>query len=580
MKKRLLLFISMLTVTVCVHAQEQPDKKQMADRHFERYEYAKAVNLYLDLSDRNKPDVKVIERLADCYRLMGDQKNAEQWYASATAYDKAAPIAFYYYAEALLHNNQPEKARVQYRAYYAKTKDSNGLGKKLATCDSAQKWMAAPAPHKVKNEQKLNSIYSEWGMCGYGKAGYVFTSNRPVGYEVDSKTTDPRTGNGYFKLYRANADSVVAIPLNTEGNTIFNGDYHAGPVAFNSAADTAWFTITTTLPKGMIPKDKREKGTQQALYTRRLQLILATKTAAGWGNFKSFAWNNIKEYSLGHAALTRDGNLLYFTSDMPGGEGKTDIWYSAKQADGTWGKPVNCGKSVNTADEEAFPTIGGDGALYFSSKGLPGMGGYDIFKTTGSMVNWSQPVNLKYPLNSTADDFSMLTDSGQSGYLSSNRNGGSGSDDIYGFKQEPVIVVSKSLVPAKPAITLQSANLTPSKDDICAIIYYDLDKDVIRPDAAAELDKLALVLLAHPSWHAKLASYTDTRASSLYNIALSQCRAISAVNYLVAKGISRSRLTGVWYGKNDPVNECADDINCTEAQHQLNRRTEIYTFVP
>ena len=119
---------------------------------------------------------------------------------------------------------------------------------------------------------------------------------------------------------------------------------------------------------------------------------------------------------------------------MPGGAGKTDIWYCEKRRDGGWDPPVNCGKTINTAEEDEFPTIGGDGALYYASKGLPGMGGYDIYKAEGAKAQWTAPENLKYPVNSTSDDFYLVTRDGLTGYLSSNREGGKGSDDIYSFK--------------------------------------------------------------------------------------------------------------------------------------------------
>ena len=125
-----------------------------------------------------------------------------------------------------------------------------------------------------------------------------------------------------------------------------------------------------------------------------------------------FPYNNIQQYSIGDAALSKDGKVIYFTSDMPGGIGKTDIWYCEKQPDGKWGKPFNCGNTINTKQEEAFPNIGGNGDLYYSSRGLPGMGGYDIYKAKGKKSTWSTPKNIRYPINSTSDDFYLVTNDG------------------------------------------------------------------------------------------------------------------------------------------------------------------------
>jgi len=556
-------------------AQEQLSKKQLADRLFEREEYFKSLNLYLDVANRNNPDIRVIERVADCYRLLNDNRNAEQWYANAISYTKAEDIDVYYYAEALQRNQKLPEAKAQYRAYYQLKRDPETLRFKLASCDSAAKWIAAPQKsYTVNSEKKLNTTYSEWGTNFYGKQGLVFTSDRIPEYDTKSKQTDNRTGNNYFKLYYSNKDSLAVLPVSKENRKLFNGDYHIGPAVFNQTADTAWITVTTTQPRKLLPVDKRGNASRQRLYTRRLILVMATKTNGVWGGFKEFAYNNIKEYSVGHAALSYGGDVLYFASDMPGGEGKTDIWYCLKQADGSWGKPVNCGKTINTKEEEAFPVTQGPGVLIYASKGLPGMGGFDIYTATGKEAAWSVPNNHKYPVNSTADDFYFLTRDGLSGYFSSNREGGAGNDDIYSFTYQPAPKGQPSAplvsIPTKPAF---------KPEDLHAIVYYDLDKANIRTDAAIELDKLVLILKENPGLKIRLSSYTDVRASKEYNIALSKRRSDAVLNYLVDKGIASDRIIANWFGKQKPVNNCADHPNCTEAEHQMNRRTEITAVI-
>ncbi|OOQ59971.1 OmpA family protein [Mucilaginibacter pedocola] len=551
-------------------AQEQLSKKQLADKAFERYEYFKALNLYLSISGSNNA-AQVAERIADCYRLMGDNKNAESWYAGALGYDNAAAIGFYYYAETLLRNNKLKEAKTQYEEYYKRVNEPEQLRAKLAMCDSAAAWIAAKQKaYTVQAEKKLNGPYSDWGVAHYGAGSLVFTSNRADGTE-SAKQTDERTGSGFYKLYIANSDSVVLLPISKEGKKTFNGDYHAGPVAFNKGGDTAWITITTTQAKNALPVDKRGGNSMhQRLFTRRLMLVMAVKQNGVWGDFKNFAYNNIKEFSTGHAALSADGSVLYFASDRPGGQGGTDIWYCQKQADGNWAQPVNCGSAINTKGNEGFPTVIPDG-LAFASDGLPGMGGLDIFISKGAQSNWSTPVNPGYPANSTADDFYYTTQDGRTGYISSNRDGGSGSDDIYSFVYTPLTPEPhKPLVPKTP-------DAPPA--DISAlrgIIYYDLDKSAIRTDAAATLDSLVDILKANPTVKVKLASYTDVRASGSYNIGLSKRRSEAAKVYLIEHGIDEKRLTIAWYGKENPVADCPGQPGCPESQHQLNRRTEIF----
>src|SRR5690606_24613040 len=114
--------------------------------------------------------------------------------------------------------------------------------------------------------------------------------------------------------------------------------------------------------------------------------------------------------------------------------GGTDIWYSELQTDGSWGEPKNAGAAINTEGDEMFPHIATDGTLYYSTNGLPGMGGLDIFSAKGIRNQWSEVKNMGYPINSANDDFSFVIYGQEvSGYLSSNRKGGIGDDDIYSF---------------------------------------------------------------------------------------------------------------------------------------------------
>ena len=572
MKKLLLIAFVALLHFKYTAAQEQLSIKQQADKLYERYDYFKSLKLYLKLVN-NKTNVQVLEDIAACYRNLNRYEEAETWYGKAVADAKASRVSHYFYAEVLLRDKKFEQAKAQYKLYF--TTDLATLKLKLATCDSAAAWIKQKPAYIVKNEENLNTEFSDWGLNYEGKTALVFTSDR----KTDGQGVDDRTGNNFFKLYEEVPESkdITEVTLATNYNSIFNDKYHIGPIAFNNAADTAYITITTAVSSNKINIDASASKNDQRLYTRRLQLVMAVKRNGKWTVFGNFAYNNIQQYSIGDAALSKDGKVIYFTSDMPGGVGKTDIWYCEKQPDGKWGKPVNCGNTINTKQEEAFPYIGGDGNLYYSSRGLPGMGGYDIYKTKGEKLTWSTPKNIRYPINSTSDDFYLVTNDGISGYFSSNREGGKGNDDIYSFAFKPVDSVPAKPVAkttAKPGLTAQQIPQLLAGAGIVPI-YYDLDKSNIRPDAALILDKLAALLKQYPALTIELSSYTDSRASEDYNMALSQRRAKAVVDYLTEKGIAPSRLTAKFYGENNLVNKCADNVPCSEAEHQLNRRTEF-----
>jgi outer membrane protein OmpA-like peptidoglycan-associated protein len=572
MKRIIILNIMAIMLGTFACAQEQLSKKQQADLLFNRYEYNNAAKLYASLAGKKNPDVKVLERLATCYRKMNDYEAAEKWYALAAADAKADVLTHYYYAEALLTNQKFDAAKAAYKTYGDKGGQAAEVALKMASCDSAAVWLKQLSRFTVNNVKGLNSRYADWGLNYFGKSGLVFTSERPTDSLQKYNDIYRWNGNPWLKLFLATSANVVSneLPLIPKAYSSFITDYHVGPMALNATEDTAYVTIATRAYARTLPLDRKVQKNDERLYTRRLELIVAVKTEGRWGYLKAFPYNDIKAYSLGNAALSKNGSVLYFTSDMPGGLGKTDIWFSEKQADGSWGKPVNCGAGINTTDEEAFATIGPDGELYFSSKGKIGMGGYDIYTSKGEKSSWGKSWNLKYPVNTTYDDFYFSTADGLSGYLSSNRPGGLGDDDIYSFSYKVPEVVKPEPEKPKDTVKYEVGKIYVLKD-----IYYDFDKWNIRPDAARELDKLLTILNDHPAMHIELGSHTDSRGKDDYNLRLSQRRAESAVAYLVSKGIESNRLSAKGYGESMLVNRCGNGSKCTEAEHQANRRTEF-----
>jgi outer membrane protein OmpA-like peptidoglycan-associated protein len=570
MKKLLYIGIGLILLAKISLAQEQFSVMRQADKAYDRYEYFKSLSLYLEVVNMDNPDVRVAQRIADCYLNINQYANAEIWYAKAVADPKVNKASHYFYAEVLLRDQKFELAKQQYKLYY--DNDPESLAFKLADCDSAALWMSRKSDYKIENKRSFNTPYSDWGLNYEAKTGYIFTSDRITGDAVDN-----RTGNSWFKLYRADGktSAVTPVMITSVISDNFNGHYHIGPIAVTPSGDTAYITITTEISKSKLTTDQKNFNSKQTLVSRRLQLAIAVKRNDQWVIIGSFPYNNIREYSVSSAALSNDGKLIYFASDMPGGEGMTDIWYCEKQSNGKWGKPVNCGKTINTPYEDDFPYIDSLGTLYYASKGLPGMGGYDIYSAKGEKADWAEPQNLKYPVNSTSDDFYYVSHNGLSGFFSSNRDGGAGSDDIYAFSHPPIVIPPKQVSKDTAKIPIAAATPDTTQGFTFEPIYYDLDKSNIRPDAATELDKLVAFLKQYPAIKIRVAAYTDSRASGDYNDALSQRRATAVVDYLIAKGIDANRLTATWHGESNLVNNCLPGVQCTEAEHQLNRRTEF-----
>jgi outer membrane protein OmpA-like peptidoglycan-associated protein/tetratricopeptide (TPR) repeat protein len=590
----------MLLIGATAYSQEQASSRRIADRYFSQYQFSKAAAAYEKIAEGKNVKPEVLYRLGYSYEAQQQYEKALKWYKAYCKKDPEHASREILVKIGDLHKTlqQYDNAKSVFQEYL--TGEGNAkLGRiKLIGCDSALLWIDQPQKDTVKNEEELNTADADWGVARYGDK-ITFTSEFTRNKVLDKKSktnNDPYgwTNRPYLKVYQAEV-AAGAANISDLGDVFNKSIYHVGPVTFTRNLDTAYFTVTNPGNDKALDYDKENiAGLIRNIGTRKLELYYSIRDTAGkWSTARPFKYNNAKEYSLGLAALDPSGKILYYVSDKEGTLGKTDIWYSVKQTDNSWGEPQNCGSKINTADEESFPTFGPDGTLYFASKGHPGMGGYDLFSTTGTRFYWSQPVNLKPPFNSSYDDFYYTLTGPRSGYLSSNRIGGRGYDDIYSF----------TITPAKPAPVPaeafgSAAAITPKpkpdgpktiggdEDDenktyevgdvlVLVNLYYDTDKYNIRSDAARALDKLVAVLRKYPTMEIELASHTDSRASDAYNLQLSINRAMSAVNYLESKGIDAHRVKANGYGETRLTNGCKNGVPCTPDEHQANRRTEV-----
>ena len=642
--KKYIIVIVLTIINVsfnAVYAQEQLSLRERAKRHYNQYEYYEAAQLFQKLADIKKPLLSDLELLADCYLKLKNYELAENWYSKVVNQSKSKTENLIKYGEALKANMKYGKAKEIFQQYIKISGDQSRVANEIAGCDSSQIWIKNATTHLLNNETLINTNRSEFSVFPY-QNNVFFTAEPDTTF---FKSIYGRTGNPYLRLHTANR-SKDGLNLSTIDLSSFNtGKYHIGPISTNNDGSVLYITRTTSGKILELTEVDRIK-----YQTNNLELYIFKKNKDKWDEL-SFAYNNVQKYSVGHASLSSDNKLLYFVSNMPGGFGGTDIWYCELQADGNWGKPQNAGAQVNTAKDEMFPYAGSQGSLYFSSNGWPGMGGLDIFLAKGSKQIWSKAENMKYPINSSADDFGFIlfptTEDTLNGYLSSNRKAGKGGDDIYSFtfkKPNTKIILAikgkvtdgktgKPILGAtvalyansnQPPITNYNTkgdgvfffelakeseySLTAKKEkfdtdtkmistkgitksDTLVVdlklstlfevgkiftlknINYDFNKDNIRLDAAKILDGLVDIMRNNPSLEIELGSHTDSRGADKYNLALSQRRAQSVVNYLVSRGISRNRMVAKGYGETQLLNNCEDGVSCSDEQHQENRRT-------
>ena len=425
MKKNVLFLIITIFLTGSLRLTAQI---RQANTFFEQFKYSKAVPLYKKaISDKDESIRKLATvRLADCYRLMNNAEQASVWYSKALEIVGVDPINYYYLGMSLRTMANYTEAENAFLSY-AEKEPSDFRGKIYAGyCNEIKKWGGFAPCAEVQNASSVNSVYSDFGPVFY-KEGLVFTSDRDIDMMNDQNYQ--WTSFGYLDLFSAQPlaknDFWNGMTIPAKLSNAFNQPYHDGPASFTS--DFKEIFTTRTL-KG---KSKKDSANFRTDYLKIFSADLADEKKV---NYIAFPYNS-DNFSVGHPAISADGTKLIFSSNMPGGNGQSDLYVSDLK-NGEWQKPINLGSEINTFGNEVFPFLANDSTLFFSSDGHEGYGGLDIFESNLVNGKWTTPWNLKLPLNSPYDDFSIvfnrnLTD----GFFSSNRPGGLGSDDIYAFRK-------------------------------------------------------------------------------------------------------------------------------------------------
>lgn len=457
-----------LSLPVAAIAQEQQSYKQLADKHFYRLEYAKAIGIYEKLAAKPNANKDVNYKLAYSYQETNEYAKALDQYSVYHTKDTADKEVLYTIGNLMKILQRYEDAKRYYAEYLSAFPDKRDIvTTQMRGCDSAILWTKNQANFAIYNESGLNTNLSDWGASVYNKQ-LVYTSEDMKNEVLQTKKERRKkkygwTGNPYLRLYAADTKGYAIgdtmhmdRAISDFGVFANSSKYHVGPATFSPDNSMVFFTVTNKNDKQQRLKVRKGRVGKQ----RNLQLFYSTKDTSGqWKEPIAFQYNKPEDYSVGHAAFSKDGNRIYFISDMPGCVGKTDIWYCDKGVGDTWKTPQNMGVPVNTTEDEAFPTIGKNGDLYFSSNGHAGMGGFDIYKL--SQGKTSVVANMKPPFNSSYDDFYLTSLDNKTGYFSSNRPGGKGSDDIYAFKQIPsrTMVLKAILVNKQDSKPLQDGTL-------------------------------------------------------------------------------------------------------------------------
>lgn len=578
-------------------------KLSVADEQMARGEYFDASKTYRKVYNKltkreDRPTRGMVAyRMAECYRQLNMNSRASAAYQNAIRYGYPDSTAQLYLAEMLQAEGKYKPAIDAYEAFLVRCPDSKAAKNGIAGCNQALKMKDNKTRYVVKQAKLFNSRRADFAPMFFDKSHdviYFTTTNEKVVGEKRSEITGMKKSDIWFS--KKNERGEWQKPETVEGE--LNSELDEGIVSFSPDGTTMYLS-----------KARREPNANTGV-----EIYTSQRSEASWSAPVKFEITADTLSSYGHPAVSPDGTYLYFTSDMPGGQGGKDLWrINLKERAGSL---ENLGEFINTPGDEVFPYVRTDSVIYFASDGHPGMGGLDLFRAELTPSGGWKVENMGVPMNSSSDDFGITFGEGESGFFSTNRGDGRGYDHIYSFElpelqiwlsgwvldkdEEPVpnavirivgndgsnqkeiarndgsfrfplergvsyvmLAGAKGYLNAKQEFTSDTAEedaeygvdfilASITKPVVIDNIFYDFDKATLRPESKTALDEMAQLLRDNPNVTIEMASHTDRKGSDDYNLDLSHRRAKSVIDYLIEAGISADRLQYQGYGESRP----------------------------
>lgn len=652
MRIKLSSFVILFLAAILLQGCNLKTRIKKADKTFDQGEYYTAGELYKRVygavpSTEKTLKARIAFRQAECYRFLNNNR-AEQSYINAIRNKYPDTIVYLRYAQVLQRAGKYADAVANYNIYLKKDSASLLAKNGVAACKNVADWKKTPTRYTVRKADLFNVRVSDnFSPAFLGKDAdvLVFTSSRQFNKKtlLKNNTITGLPSNNMF-MSRKDAGGKWEKPaiLGEEINTVENDE---GVCTFSPDGKVMYFTKARQVVDS-------EVGTE----------IFSSNRAGGtWSapkKIKVFADSTV---SVAHPAIAPDGQTLYFVSDAKDGQGGKDIW-KATLDNGECKYIENLGPQINTPGDEMFPTMRADGTLYFSSNGIPGYGGLDVFKATLQKEGEWIVENMGEPINSSADDFGMtFAGNSEKGYFSSNRGDAKGYDAVWSFELPELAYIVEGKVTDEKGTPLPDATvrlvsssglnsraqskkdgtyrIKLDKDMDCVMlassrgylnqqntlttqglasskiftvnfklssiskpieienIFYEFGKWDLTPASTTGLQVLVKLLKDNPNITIELSANTDFVGNNEANKVLSQKRAKSVVDYLIAAGIAADRLTAVGNGEEKPVvvdanlakkypflkeNELLDETTVLkltpeqqEITNQINRRTEF-----
>ncbi|WP_026715343.1 OmpA family protein [Flavobacterium daejeonense] len=434
MKKNILLYIAMVSV-FSFNIYSQDAKLVKADKKYDNYAYIDAIKTYEKVAEKGYKSAPMFQKIGNAYYFNGELDKAAKWYAELFEMPDTTIDATYYYryAQSLRAIGENKKADQILKEFDKISRNDSRAKLFKENTNYLDEIKANSGRYKIENAG-INSKYSDYGASIYNNK-IVFTSARDTG--SIGQRIHTWTDQHFTNLYSADLDENMTPANPVKSYRKLKSKFNEATPVFTKDGKTVYFTRNNYLYG---KKGKNENG------ITLIKIYKATLDGENWTNIQELPFDS-NNYSTAHPTLSPDEKTLYFASDMPGTLGMSDIFKIQINEDGTFGTPVNLGPTINTEGRETFPFISQENELYFSSDGHPGVGGLDIFMTKindDGSLNKVQNVGME--ANSPKDDFAYYIDSeSRKGFLSSNRDGGQGFDDIYMFLETRKLICEQEL---------------------------------------------------------------------------------------------------------------------------------------
>lgn len=526
--------------------------------------YDKAIEVILLNGNIEALNNTCLEKLGYCYIMTRQYDKAEVVYAKLVDTKKPSIQNLKYYAETLMINFKFDKAK----EWLNRSRESSSKDKlieiKIASCDSLKIWNKQETDYQIRNFSTINTQFDE--MCAnFTTTDFVYLTTR----ETQLSDKEPRnfiTASQFvIKGYNLSMVDTTNLEMSEKTVSVLNkaniaNEYWCSSFDYCKQQNLFAFALK-----------KIQRWTHDLSLGNSI-IVFDGLEDRSIDSLTVFKWEGMpSNINISQPCFAKNGTRLYFSSDMSGGYGGLDLYYSDIEM-GKWTKPENLGEKVNSPFDEISPAISGDTLLYFSSNGHPGYGNFDVFCSVIHSNIFDKPINMKAPINSIGDDLYFRHINDTYGLLTSDRSpNGKGGYDVYFVNN-----ISNTKVPEiidSLSDTIKTLNVSTYK---LPFILFDFDQAIIDKNYDEALKNLSDTLKLYEDLKLNIMGHTDNVGSVQYNLKLSELRAKAIAERLISLGVSESKIT--YKGLGISEDERIENIKYTVVLNTLNSSDYIQWF--